>query len=129
MSAIRDGRIPIELDKRRHMLFSLNVIDEVEDKIGDISDLDQAMNDKGRMKFIKWLFTLLLNEGAEDGEEQLTEMQVGKLIHSGNFNEIQTAILGAFRYGNKGTTEPPPESEAGADDDSETGNAQPGEEG
>ena len=31
MSAIKDGRFPITLDKERHLLFSLNVIDEMQD--------------------------------------------------------------------------------------------------
>jgi hypothetical protein len=29
MSAIKDGRFPIMLDKERHLLFSLNAIDEI----------------------------------------------------------------------------------------------------
>ena len=93
------------------MLFSLNVMDAVEDRIEDINNLGEEMGKKGRMKIIKWLFTMLLNEGADDGEEPLTETQVGKMIHGGNFNEIHDAILHAFRYGNGGTTDEPEENE------------------
>ena len=112
--------MPINLDGvERHMLFSLNVMDEVEDKIGSIDNLADALGGTGRMKLIRWLFTLLLNEGAPDGSEPLTENQVGKMIHSGNMSEIQSAIYNAFTYGTRGTTEPPevePDEETGDED-------------
>jgi len=107
MSAIKDGRVKITLDRDRHMLFSLNVMDEVEDKIGDISDLAEKLNGPGRLKFIKWIFTRLLNEGAAEGEEHLTEEQVGKLIHGGNFNLVSEGIISSFSMANRGTTDPP----------------------
>ena len=112
------------------MLFSLNVMDELEDKIGSLDGLTEAMNGKGRMKIIKWLFTLLLNEGADDNAEPLTEQQVGKMIHNGNISEIQTAIYKAFTYGNRGTTDPPPATDDSGDEaeEDEAGkNGQPGE--
>lgn len=40
MSAIKDGRFPIMLDKERHLLFSLNAIDEMQDKFGGFDRLD-----------------------------------------------------------------------------------------
>lgn len=99
--------MPVELDRTRHILFSLNVIDEVEDKIGNIEELAEAMQKKGRMKLIRWLFTALLNEGKDESEDDLTEEQVGKLIHGGNFVEIQQTILRAFRKSNTGSEDPP----------------------
>jgi hypothetical protein len=117
MSVIKDGRTPIMLDRKRHMLFSLNVMDEVEDKIGSLDNLTEVMNGAGRMKMIKWLFTLLLNEGADEDEEPLTEQQVGKMIHGGNFKEIQTAIYNSFALGSRGTTDTPPEAKRDEDDD------------
>ena len=44
MSAIKDGRFPITLDKERHLLFSLNVIDEMQDKFGGFDKLDKALS-------------------------------------------------------------------------------------
>lgn len=108
MSAIKDGRFPITLDKERHLLFSLNVIDEMQDKFGGFDKLDKALSGKDSVKNLRWLLTLLLNEGAEDGDEELTEKQVGKLIHTGNFNEVKSSIFKAFSLGNNGTEEPPP---------------------
>ena len=106
MSAIKDGRLPIVLDKERHLLFSLNVIDEMQDKFGGFDKLAEMLKGKDGIKNLRWLLTLLLNEGADDGEEQ-----VGKMIHTGNFNEVKTAIFKAFAMGNSGTAEPPQDDE------------------
>lgn len=107
MSAIKDGRFPIQLDKERHLLFSLNAIDEMQDKFGGFDRLDKVLSGKDSIKNLRWLLTVLLNEGAEEGEAELTEKQVGKLIHTGNFAEVKSAIFKAFSMGNNGTPEPP----------------------
>lgn len=121
MSAIKDGRFPIVLDKERHLLFSLNAIDEMQDKFGGFDRLDTVLSGKDSIKNLRWLLTVLLNEGAEDDEEPLTEKQVGKLIHTGNFAEVKTAIFKAFSMGNNGTPEPPeppePPEQDGEDDE------------
>lgn len=116
MSAIKDGRFPIVLDKERHLLFSLNAIDEMQDKFGGFDRLDTVLSGKDSIKNLRWLLTVLLNEGAEDDEEPLTEKQVGKLIHTGNFVEVKTAIFKAFSMGNNGTPEPP-EQDGGDDEE------------
>ena len=115
MSAIKDGRFPIVLDKERHLLFSLNAIDEMQDKFGGFDRLDTVLSGKDSIKNLRWLLTVLLNEGAEDDEEPLTEKQVGKIIHTGNFAEVKTAIFKAFSMGNNGTPEPPEQD--GEDDE------------
>lgn len=119
MSAIKDGRFPIVLDKERHLLFSLNAIDEMQDKFGGFDRLDTVLSGKDCIKNLRWLLTVLLNEGAEDDEEPLTEKQVGKLIHTGNFAEVKTAIFKAFSMGNNGTPEPPEPPEQDGEDDEE----------
>lgn len=122
MSAIKDGRLPIDLDRERHLLFSLNVLDEMQDKFGGYDKLGEALRGKDVFKNVKWLLTRLVNEGAGDDEEELTEQQVGKMIHAGNLNEIISTILSAFHMGTVGTPEPqaPEEDEADADDPEET---------
>lgn len=119
MSAIKDGRFPIVLDKERHLLFSLNAIDEMQDKFGGFDRLDTVLSGKDSIKNLRWLLTVLLNEGTEDDEEPLTEKQVGKLIHTGNFAEVKTAIFKAFSMGNNGTPEPPEPPEQDGEDDEE----------
>ena len=135
MSAIKDGGLyPITLDKERHLLFSLDMLDELEDEIGDISKLAEHVNGKGRMKFIRWLLTKLLNEGAktkafietgkEDDAELLTERQVGLLVHIGNFKRVVDEVFAAFSIAHKGNTEPPEDDDG---EDENEGNATAGE--
>ena len=127
MSAIKDGRLPIVLDKERHLLFSLNVIDEMQDRFGGFDRLDEVLKGKDSIKNLRWLLTLLLNEGADDGEPELTEKDVGRMIHTGNFGEVKTAIFKAFSLGNSGTEEPPADEDSGDEDDGDEGkNAQAG---
>lgn len=116
MSAIKDGRYPLMLDRQRHLLFSLNVIDEIQDKFGGFDKLDTVLAGKDGIKNLRWLLTLLINEGADEGEEELSEKQVGRLIHTGNFEEVKTAIFKAFSIGNRGTDEPEDQDD---DEDSE----------
>ena len=118
MSAIKDGRFPIELDKERHLLFSLNAIDEMQDKFGGFDKLDVVLSGKDSIKNLKWLLTILLNEGAEEGEPELNEKEVGRMIHTGNFLEVKSSIFKAFSMGNNGSPEPPVKDE---EDDGESG--------
>lgn len=106
MSAIKDGRLPITLDRERHLLFSLNVIDEMQDRFGGFDNLGEVLSGKDSIKNLRWLLTLLINEGAGESEEPLTEYAVGRMIHTGNFNEVKTAIFRAFALGNSGDTDP-----------------------
>ena len=62
-----------------------------------------------------------MNEGADEGEEMLTEKQVGKLIHTGNFLEVKSSIFKAFSLGNNGTEEPPARDDE-EDDEEDTDN-------
>lgn len=128
MSAIKDGRFPIVLDRERHLLFSLNAIDEMQDKFGGFDRLDKVLSGKDSIKNLRWLLTLLLNEGAEEGEEALTEKQVGKLIHTGNFIEVKSAIFKAFSLGNNGTEEPPARDDEEDGGDNTEKNAEAGKE-
>lgn len=131
MSAIKDGRFPIMLDKERHLLFSLNAIDEMQDKFGGFDRLDKVLSGRDSIKNLRWLLTVLLNEGAEEGEPELSEKQVGKLIHTGNFAEVKDAIFKAFSMGNNGAEEPPArddEEDDEEEDSTEKKNAAAGKE-
>lgn len=127
MSAIKDGRLPIELNGREyHLLFSLNVIDEMQDKFGSFDKLNEVLSGKDSIKNIRWLLTLLINEGAGEGEEPLTEKQVGHMIHTGNFGDVKNAIFRAFAIGNSGTAEPPAVEDEEGEDGEEEKNAAAG---
>lgn len=129
MSAIKDGRYPVVLaGKERHLLFSLNALDEIQDKFGGYDKLHEVFNqdNKDWIKNTKWLLALLINEGAEDDEPEVTEKQVGRWIHTGNIAEVQRAILKAFAAGTSGNTEQNTE-EPGDSDGTDEGNAESGQ--
>lgn len=128
MSAIRDGRYPIMLDRQRHMLFSLNAIDALEDKFGGFDKLGEVMEGKGAIKNLRWIVTLLLNEGADSGAPELTETEVGRLIHAGNIDEVKAAMFKTFAIGNTGKPDIGIEAEEPEDDeeDGDEGNAEAG---
>ena len=100
--------------KEFYLLFSLNALDEMQERFGGYDKLDKAFdrNNPDMIKDMRWLLTLIINEGLEEGEQPLTEKQVGKLIHIGNLNQIKDAIFSAFAYSVNGGEEP--ENTAGA---------------
>ena len=100
----------------------------MQDKFGGFDKLDKALSGKDSVKNLRWLLTLLLNEGAEDGDEELTEKQVGKLIHTGNFNEVKSSIFKAFSLGNNGTEESPARDDEEDGGDNTEKNAEAGKE-
>ena len=106
MSAIRDGRYPIMLDKERHLLYDLNAIDMIQERFGDLTKIGEAMTGKEGFKNLRFLLTVLLNEGESDPANELTEREVGKLIHVGNLNAVKDAIFAAISVGNTGSVAP-----------------------
>lgn len=130
MSAIKEGRYPITIGgKERHLLFSLNALDEIQDKFGGYDKLGEVFDQENPkwIKNTKWLLALLINEGAEEGEPEVTEQQVGRWIHTGNIVEVQSAILKAFAVGTSGDKENE-EKEPGEDSDgTDEGNAESGQ--
>ena len=129
MSAIKDGRYPIELGgKTRHLLFSLNALDEIQDKFGGYDKLGEVFNrdNKDWIKNTKWLLMLLINEGADEGEQEVKEQQVGRWIHTGNIIEVQSAILKAFAVGIRGDKKDE-EDQGENNDGADEGNAESGQ--
>lgn len=131
MSAIKDGRYPVVISgKEYHLLFSLNALDEIQDKFGGYDKLAEVFDQSNKdwIKNTKWLLALLINEGAEDGEPELSEKQVGRLIHTGNIAEVQSAMLKAFAVGTRGSAEPVEDEAPGTETDTtEQGNATGGQ--
>lgn len=117
MSAIKDGRYPIFLDKERHLLISLNVIDAIQDRFGGYDDLPKYLKGKDSIKNLKWLLTLAINEGRAPDEDELSEQEVGRLIHTGNMREMTASIYKAFGMAVNGRAEADPDetTEAGED--------------
>lgn len=87
--------------------FSLNALDEVQEKFGGYDKLSEVFNkdNPNLFKDTRWLLTLLINEAllAEDENAQLLEeKRVGRLIHAGNLQEVQSAIFKSFYRGTAG---------------------------
>jgi len=124
MSAIKDGRLPIVLDKERHLLISLNVIDEIQTKFGSFNRIDELIAGQDGIKSLRWLLTIMLNEGKEDDEPDLTEKEVGKMIHTGNMGEVKNSIYRAFGLAIQGKEEMD-KSEENTDDEEQSPNEIP----
>ena len=130
MSAIKDGRYPVNIGgKERHLLFSLNALDEIQDKFGGYDKLAEVFNQDNKewIKNTKWLLALLVNEGAEEGEPEVTEKQVGRWIHTGNIVEVKSAILKAFAVGTNGNNNTQEEEPGVTSDGEDEGNAESGQ--
>ena len=102
MGALKSGAFPVELNGKEYgLLFSLNALDEVQEKFGGYDKLSEVFNkdNPNLFKDTRWLLTLLINEAllAEDENAQLLEeKRVGRLIHAGNLQEVQNAIFKSF---------------------------------
>lgn len=126
MSALKSGAYPVTLNGKEYgLLFSLNALDEVQGKFGGYDKLSEVFNDKNPNLFkdTRWLLTMLINEGllAEDENAQmLDEKKVGRLIHAGNLQEVQSAIFKSFAQGTAG------DEEAQEEDKDETGTTEEG---
>ena len=99
MGALKSGAFPVELNGKEYgLLFSLNALDEVQEKFGGYDKLSEVFNkdNPNLFKDTRWLLTLLINEAllAEDENAQLLEeKRVGRLIHAGNLQEVQNAMF------------------------------------
>lgn len=126
MSAIQSGAYPVTLNGKEYgLLFSLNALDAIQDKFGGYDKLHEVFNANNQnwIKDTKWLLTLLINEArlAENEEaELLPEERVGRMVHAGNLQDIQTAIYTAFSKGTAGDGE----QEENSDEEATEGGAQ-----
>ena len=136
MSAIKDGRFPIELGgKPFHLLFSLNVLEEMQEHFGGLDNVSEVMNGAEGMKNVKWLLSRAINEGTTythfvetgktEGAELLDEKIIGLLLNAGNVIGLKTEILNAFAFAVHGG-EAPPKDEAGGIEENNEGNPEAG---
>lgn len=108
--------------KEYHLLFSLNVLDGMQVRFGGYDKLDKVFDSSNNnmIKDLRWLLTLVINEGMEEGQEPLTEQQVGRMIHLGNLQQIKDAIFAAFVYSTNGGEEKEATEEAGNTEEGNT---------
>ncbi len=103
MSALKDASQKLMLGNQEvSLLFSLNVLDEVQDRFGGYDKISEHIHPekcKEWVKNIRWLLTILINEGLPDGAESFTEQQIGKKISMSNISQVRDAIFAAFVNG------------------------------
>ena len=108
MSDLRPVGIPIELDGvERHFLFTLNAIDAVQShyNMPVLDALNKMFDAKEQTSALKFLTMTLINDEVErekwknpDSElKEVTEKEVGWMIHADNIGEVTVAILAAYR--------------------------------
>ncbi|QPA31628.1 hypothetical protein [Thermaerobacillus caldiproteolyticus] len=87
---VKVKKIPVQLDKERHLVFDLNAFCELEDKYGSQEEALNALG-SGSFKAIRtFLWAGLVHE-----DESLTEKEVGKMIDIANISELANAITEA----------------------------------
>lgn len=101
MSDLNPKGVPVMLDgEERRLLFTLNVVDEVQDHYGcAIEEVIGRLTDKKESaKTLRYLTTVLLNDEAErsEGRKAHTEKEVGWLITQDNVLEVTVAVLKAY---------------------------------
>lgn len=125
MSEIKNGGYAVTLKgKDYNLLFSLNALDELQDRFGGYDKLGEVFNENNPswVKDTKWLLTLLINEGLlneDENAELLNEQQVGRMIHVGNMKEVQQAIFSSFAAGAAGESN---KNEKNKNDEADEGN-------
>lgn len=76
----------------REVVLSLNAMAELEDKYGSIDNAFEKIK-KGSIATIRFLLWCVL---VPDGDTDLTEREIGKLIKLDNIQEIMTSVMDAL---------------------------------
>ena len=101
-SDVKKNTQPITIGgKTYNISFTLNVIDEIQAKYGDLNKLADVV---GKTSELKWLITVLVNEAIEEHNEDypdekwdmVTESYIGRRIDSFNLNSFTKAIFAAL---------------------------------
>ena len=101
MSDLKPKGIKIELDgKEYNLLFSLNVIEDFQDKFDTpISKIQEIMGDERKVyKATKFLLAALINEALdekESGDEHISEKAIGRKVNFSNIRYLNESIMAA----------------------------------
>lgn len=86
---IKQTGVEVTLDKKRHLIFDLNDMCDMEEKYGDITKaLEATKNMKGSREI---LWVALKHE-----DSKITEKQAGELVLMPRFNEISSKLREAL---------------------------------
>lgn len=110
MSDLRPRGIPIMLEDgvERHLLFTLNMIDEIQERYGKTLKevMDDLTNPETMKPLIREMVTMLFNNEARRSEwmgqkqktkiTEVTAEEVGEMIGLDNIEEVMRAIFKAY---------------------------------
>lgn len=103
MSDLKPKGVPLILgEEERHLLFTLNAVDEIQDHYGCALEevMDRLTDKKESSKTLRYLVMALLNDEEErsgkEGRKAYTEKEVGWLITQDNVIDVTVAILKAY---------------------------------
>lgn len=94
---LKGKKIPIELDRTRYLIYDLNALAELEDRVGDLDSFFKSLNERvasGKGLSFKSL-RLLLWAGLLSDDPDLTESTVGSFVYPGNLEEVTNKIIEA----------------------------------
>jgi hypothetical protein len=87
LNNVKIKKVPIILDKERHLVYDLNAYAELEDYFGSVEKALEEL-EKGKMKTLR----AVLWAGLVHEDEALTIKDVGGLIDANNLQEVVEAI-------------------------------------
>ena len=102
MSDLRPKPLKIEIGGKEYgLLFNLNAIDEIQDKLDiPLSKLYEAMNDERRVfKVLKTMLAVMINEAiddAESGDPHVDEKFIGRKIKVSDISNLKSSVYSAF---------------------------------
>ena len=107
MRALKPAGEKITLGGNEYGLrFTLNAIDDIQEHFNiGISEMGKLFDDeRGRVKNLRYLLTVLINENIdcendENGEQRprIDERYVGRQIHTGNMFDVMGSVYKAFK--------------------------------
>lgn len=94
---LKGKRVPIELDRTRYLIYDLNTLAELEEKIGELDQFFKSLSERVNQKKALPFKTvrLLLWAGLVSEDEKLTEKQVGSFVFLENIELVTNKIIEA----------------------------------
>lgn len=130
MSDLRPQGVEVEIGgQKRSFLFTINVIDEIQEKCNlplidvmkrIVDFIDKNAEDHEAITVFKNVVAALLN--GDGSEEKLEADEVGRLIHLGNYKMVAWKVLEAY-----GVSIPDPDDRDEEDDEDEDPNPETGQ--
>lgn len=91
---VKGKRIPIELDRTRYLIYDLNALAELEDRVGELDTFFKSISEKKSLP-LKTM-RLLLWAGLISEDEEITEKIAGALVLPDNLEYVTGKIIEAI---------------------------------